>query len=113
MNVDERQFLRTVVWMFMRHGQRPRALSVAEALHEDDPRDGVAAVALAELLLDRAEAARALEILQLADIPGDLAHVAAVLETRSLKLLGRQREAGERWRRYLEARKGGARQWMA
>ncbi len=113
MNGDSRQFLLTVVWMFMRHGQRARALAVCEVLHEDNPRDGVAATALAELLLGASEAGRALEVLQAADIPDHLAHVAAVLETRALKMLGRQREAGERWRRYLEARKGGARQWMA
>lgn len=113
MSADERQFLRTVVWMFMRHGQRARALAVAEALCEDDPRDGISAVALAELLLDKSEASRALEILQIADIPDDLSHVAAVLETRALKMLGRRRESADRWRRYLEARKGGARQWMA
>ena len=101
MNADERQFLLTVVWMFMRHGQRARALAVCEALCEENPRDGVAAVALAELLLDSSEAARALEALQ------------TVLETRALKMLGRQREAAERWRRYLETRKGDARQWMA
>lgn len=113
MNGDSRQFLLTVVWMFMRHGQRARALAVCEALCEDNPRDGVAATALAELLLGASEAGRALEVLQAADIPDHLAHVAAVLETRALKMLGRQREAVERWRRYLEARKGGARQWMA
>ena len=38
----------TSAWIFMRHGQRSRALALCEALREDDPRDGVAAVALAE-----------------------------------------------------------------
>lgn len=113
MSADERQFLLTAAWLFMRHGQRSRALAVCEALCEEDPRDGVVAVALAELLLDTSEATRALEVLQNADIPGDLAHVAAVLETRALKLAGRVSESAARWRRYLESRKGAARQWMA
>ena len=99
--------------MFMRHGQRSRALALCEALREDDPRDGVAAVALAELLLDRSDAARAIEILHGADVPDSLAHVAAVLETRALKAQGRVVESAARWRRYLESQKGAARQWMA
>ena len=101
----------TTAWLFMRHGQRTRALAVCEALAEDDPRDGVAAVALAELLLDEAAASRALEVLHGADIPASLAHVAAVLETRALKMLGRNVESAARWRRYLESRKGADRKW--
>lgn len=97
----------------MRHGQRQRALALCEALCEDDPRDGVAAVAFAELLLDDSGAARAIEVLQGADVPDSLAHVVAVLETRALKMLGRTAESAARWRRYLESRKGAARQWMA
>lgn len=112
MTVDERQFLMTAAWLFMRHGQRARALAVCAALSEDDARDGVAAVALAELLLDSAEAARALDVLRDADIPDSLAHVAAVLETRALKMLGRTADSAARWRRYLESRKGAARRWM-
>lgn len=111
MNADERQFLMTAAWMFMRHGQRPRALAVCEALLEEDARDGVVAVALSGLLLDEGEAARALELLRAAEIPSSLAHAAAVLETRALRTLGRDAEAAERWSRYLEARKGAARQW--
>lgn len=113
MTGDERQFLLTSAWMFMRHGQRARALAVCEALAEDDPRDGVAAVALAELLLDEGGAARALEVLHGANIPASLAHVAAVLETRALKMSGRTAESAARWRRYLESQKGAQRQWMA
>lgn len=113
MTSDERQFLMTAAWMFMRHGQRGRARAVCEALVEDAPRAGVAAVALADLLLDDAEAARALEVLHGADVPDALAHVAAVLETRALKMLGRAVESAARWRRYLESQKGAARQWMA
>ena len=113
MEADERQFLLTTVWLFMRHGQPARAQAVCEALCDDNPRDGVAAVAFAELLLDGADAARALEVLHGADVPDSLAHVAAVLETRALKALGRSGESAARWRRYLESRKGAARQWMA
>ncbi len=113
MTNDERQFLLTATWLFMRHGQRARALAVCEALFEDDPQSGVAAVALAELLLDGSDAARALEVLHGADVPDSLAHVAAVLETRALKILGRNVESAARWRRYLESKKGAERKWMA
>lgn len=112
MDLEERQFLLTAAWLFMRHGQRSRALAVCEALSEDDPRDGVVAVAFAELLLDSADASRALDVLHGADIADAQAHVAAVLETRALKMLGRTSESAARWRRYLEYRKGAARQWM-
>ena len=96
----------------MRHGRRDRALGVCEALHEADPRDGVAAVALAELLLGNGEAARAVDILREADVPPELSHPEAVLETRALRLAGRAGEADSRWRRYLEARKGADRKWV-
>ena len=113
MSNDERQFLLTAVWMFMRHGQPARARNICEALVEDDIRDGIAAVALAELLLDEGEAARAIEVLRAADISQDLLHAEAVLETRALRQVGREGEASARWRRYLEARKGAARQWVS
>ena len=112
MNADERQFLMTAAWMFMRHGQPARARNLCEALVEDEPRDGIAAVALAELLLDDGEAARAVEVLRAADVSPDLYHAEAVLETRALRYLGRKDEAAARWQRYLEARKGAARQWV-
>ncbi len=113
MTSDERQFLLTTAWMFMRHGQGPRATAVCEALVEDDPRDGAAAVALAELLLGAGEAQRAMDVLHAADIPPPLSHAEAVLETRALRTLGRNSEAAGRWGRYLESRKGAARQWTA
>ena len=112
MNQDERQFLLTAAWMFMRHGQPARARAICEALVEEDSRDGIAAVALAELLLDEGEAARAVEILRSADFQPELLHAEAVLETRALQRQGRGNEAKARWRRYLEARKGTARQWV-
>ena len=112
MNADERQFLLTAAWMFMRHGQPARARAVCEALVEEDARDGVAAVALAELMLDSGEASRAVELLRAADVPPDLVHAAAFLETRALKKAGRGREAARRWNRYIESRKGSERRWM-
>ena len=112
MSEEERQFLLTVVWLFMRHGRRDRALSVCEAVCEAEPRDGVAAVALAELLLERGDAKRAAEVLREADVPQDLAHAEAVLETRALRLSGRAAEAVSRWNRYLESRKGSERKWV-
>ena len=112
MTPDERQFLLTATWLFMRHGRRDRALGVCEALCEADARDGVAAAALAELLLDQGEAARAIEVLRTADFPPDLLHAQAVLETRALRMAGRAAEAQSRWRRYLESRKGAERRWM-
>ena len=112
MDEEERQFLLTAAWMFVRHGCRDRARAVCEALCEADPSDGVAAAALAELLLSGGEARRAMEILRLADFPKELAHAEAVLETRALRLSGRAAEAKARWSRYLESRKGPARQWV-
>ena len=112
MTEEERQFLLTSAWLFMRHGRRDRALGVCEALCEADIRDGVAAAAFAELLLDQGEAARAIEVLRAADFPPDLLHAQAVLETRALRMAGRASEAQSRWRRYLESRKGAERRWM-
>ena len=112
MSNDERQFLLTAVWMFMRHGQPARARALCEALVEEDPRDGVAAVALAELLLDEGAAGRAVETLHAAEVPPELDHAEAVLETRALRMMARDGEAAARWRRHIEARKGTARKWV-
>ena len=115
MDGDERQFLQTTAWLFLRHGQRGRAQAIVEALSEDDPRNGAVAAALASLLLDgddREGAARALDVLRLADFPPELAHAAAVLESRALRMLNRNREADERWRRFVEAGKGASRSWV-
>jgi len=112
MSADERQFLLTAAWMFMRHGQPDRARTVCEALVEEDSRDGTAAVALAELLLDSGEASRAVDVLRGADVPPELSHAAAFLETRALRKDGRSREAARRWNRYIESRKGSERRWV-
>lgn len=113
MDTDERQFLKTAAWLFMRHGRPSRALAVCDALVEDDPRDGISAAAAAGLLLDAGAPERALEILRQADMPPSLSHVEAVLETRALKALGRTAESSARWKRHLESKKGPARQWTA
>jgi len=110
---EERQFLLTAVWLFMRHGQPSRARSICAALLEDDPRDGVAAAAMAELMLEGGEARDALHLLREADFPPSLEYAQAVLETRALNRSGRVAEGAARWRRYLESKKGAARQWIA
>ena len=113
MTPDERQFLLTTMWLFMRHGQPVRARAMCEALVEENPRDGVAAAAFAELLLDAGEAQGALDAIRAADFPPGLSHAEAVLETRALRMAGRRAEADFRWRRYLESRKGTERKWIA
>lgn len=102
----------TAMWLFMRHGQPSRARAICEALVEDNPRDGVPAVALAELLLDEGNSQGALDALRAADMPSGLAHAEAVLETRALRRVGRKLEAESRWRRYMEAKKGIERKWI-
>ena len=113
MEQDERQFLLTAVWLFMRHGQPSRARSVCAALLEDDPRDGVAAAAMAELMLEDGDPADALRILRESDFPPSLEYAQAVLETRALNRSGRAVEGASRWRRYLESKKGASRKWIA
>lgn len=102
----------TAAWVFARHGQGSRARTLCEALVEDDPRDGVSAAALAERLVEDGEPARAVAVLRAADVPDALARPAALLETRALKDLGRDEEAGRRWRRYLDSQDGD-RKWVS
>lgn len=112
MDNEVRQFLLTTAWMFERHGQGARARILCEALVEANPRDGVAAAALAELLLENREAEAALKTLHGASFPKDLERAAALLETRALSMLGRRTEAERRWNRYVAASKGAARSWV-
>ena len=112
MDADDRQFLLLAAWMFLRHGQPARARALCEAVLEENPRDGTAAAALAQILLDAGEPAAALETLRAGDFPPELAHAEALLETRALSALGRKADADARWRRHLEARKGTARSWV-
>ena len=112
MESDERQFLLTAAWIFARHGQRSRARTLMEAVCEANPRDGVPAAALAALLLSDGDGIGALRVLRKANFPQSLDRVEAILETRALNMSGRRAEGAQRWKRYLEARKGGARKWI-
>ncbi len=113
MTAEERQFMLTAAWIFVRHGQRERARAIVEALVEENPRDGVSAAALAELLLASGEARQALRVIRAADFPPELARAEAILETRALNALGRDAEGARRWSRYLASRKGSARTWIS
>ena len=113
MDAEERQFLLTTAWLFIRHGQRARARVILEALVEENPQDGVSAVALAELLLDDGDASRALDVLRVADFPPTLVHAEAVLESRALRMIGKEEESRARWSRFLESKKGAARTWVS
>ena len=112
MTTEERQFMLTAAWLFVRHGRSERARVIMEAMQEENPRDGVSAAALAELLLASGEAERALRVIRSADFPQELSRAEAVLETRALGMLGRQEEAQRRWKRYLASKKGEARSWI-
>jgi len=112
MEKDVRQFLKTAAWLFMRHGQKARAMNVCAALYEDDPSDPASSVAYADLLLWNGKPAKALEAVTAA-FPGEsLSHAAAVLETRALAALGRTAAARSCWRRHVESMKGSSRRWM-
>lgn len=111
MELDERQFLLTTAWFFARHGQVARARTLCAALVEDDPRDGVSAAALAAFRLDEGDPEGALEALARARFPKALERAEAMLETRTLKELGRAGAAERRWQRYLSAAKGKDRTW--
>ena len=112
MTPQSRQFMLTAAWLFARHGRPRRARVIVEALVDDDPPDGVAAAALAELLLANGEGAAALKTLAAADFPPELSRAEAILETRALAMIGRKDDSERRWRRYLAARKGAGRSWV-
>lgn len=103
----------TAAWLFVRHGRSERARVLVEALQEEDPRDGVSAAALAELLLASGEAERALRVIRRADFPLELARAEAILETRALEQTGRHAESERRWKRYLASKKGERRSWIS
>lgn len=112
MDAEVRQFLLTAIWLFSRHGQGKRAQILCEALVEADPQDGVAALALAEQLLEGGESERALAVLRSTDCPSDLRRAEALLETRALSALGRKAEATRRWQRFLASIRGAGRSWV-
>lgn len=113
MTRQERQLMLTAAWLFVRHGRSDRARVIIEALQEDNPRDGVSAAALAELLLAEGEAQRALSVIRTADFPPALARAEAILETRALEQTGRTAESKRRWERYLASKKGAERSWIS
>lgn len=113
MDPSDRQLLLTTAWMFLLHGQPSRARALCEAVLEEDPRDGAAAAALSQILLDAGEPAAALETLRAGNFPPSLDRAEALLETRALLALGKKDESAARWRRHLEARKGSARSWVS
>ena len=112
MSPQSRQFMLTSAWLFARHGRPHRARVIVEALVEDDPTDGVAAAALAELLLADGEANKALQVLAAADFPAELARAEAILETRALAMSGRTDDSTRLWRRYLASLQGSNRSWV-
>ena len=112
MTPESRQFMLTAAWLFVRHGRPARAKVLMEALVEDEPRDGVSAAALAELLLAEGRGDEALHVLRMADFPAELSRAEAILETRALTMVGRRTEGARRWKRYLESRKGSERKWV-
>ncbi len=103
----------TAAWLFVRHGKPRRARVLMEVLVEDDPRDGVSAAALAELLLSDGEGDAALRVLQMAEFPEELTRAEAILETRALAMIGRKSDSVKRWNRYIESRKGANRNWVS
>lgn len=113
MDDEARQLLLTSAWLFARHGQKGRARVLLEALSEENPKDGVVGAVLAQLLLDEGKAEDALRVLRAAEFPDDLGRAEALLEARALKALGRDDEAAARWSRYVKARMGGSREWVA
>lgn len=112
MDADDRQFLLTTAWLFARHGQPSRARAMCEALVEADPKDGISAAALADLLLADGEPQRALEVVRASSFPSELTRVEAILETRALIGVGRGADARHRWQRYIESSKGRKRTWV-
>ena len=112
MESDDRQFLLLAAWMFLRHGQPSRARALCEAVLEEDPRDGAAAAALAQIQLDAGEPAAALEAVRSAEFPPNLRRAEALLETRALRMLGRKSEADARWSRFVKSSAGAGRQWV-
>lgn len=111
---EDKQVTLTAAWLFMQHGQTAKAKALCRAVHEDDAEDGECAALLAQLQLEDGEAEAALATLRQAQMPVSLMRVAAVLETRALKLLGRLEEADQRWERYVISQReaGAKRNWV-
>ena len=112
MELEERQLMLTTAWLFARHGQGVRARVLLEAVVEDNPRDGVPAAMLAELLLTEHQPAAALEAVRAAEFPPNLRRAEALLETRALRMLGKDSEADARWSRFVKSSAGSNREWV-
>lgn len=112
MDSEDRSLLITVAWLFARHGQLHRARTLCEALVEGNPKDGIPALAAAELMLADGDAKNALSTLRRSDVPQELARESALLESRALTMLGRKEESARRWKRYIASGKGEQRQWV-
>ncbi|MCQ2390134.1 MAG: hypothetical protein MJ240_01820 [Kiritimatiellae bacterium] len=112
MERDDRDLLITAAWLFARHGQYRRARVLCEALVEGDPKDGVPALAAAELMLADGDAQNALSTIRRTKCPESLAREGALLESRALAMLGRREESARRWKRYLATEKGEKRAWV-
>ena len=114
MDSDDQQLLAATAWLFVRHGRSDRARPLLEVLLEEcGPDVGVAAAMLAEIELTEGEAEAALTTLRAVEFPLSLQRAEALLETRALKMLGRETEANNRWLRYVEASKGANRKWIS
>lgn len=112
MDSEDRSLLITVAWLFARHGQYHRARTLCEALVEGDPKDGIPAIAAAELMLADGDAKSALSALRRSDTPKELERESALLESRALAMLGRKEESARRWKRYIASCKGESRKWV-
>ena len=112
MKEEERQLMLTTAWLFARHGQGPRARVLLDAVVEEDPRDGAAAAMLADLLLAEHQPTAALDAVRSADFPPTLRRAEALLETRALRMLGRESEADARWSRFVKSSAGANREWV-
>ena len=112
MDRDDRDLLVTAAWLFARHGQYHRARALCEAVVEGNPKDGVPALAAAELMLADGDAQLALSTLRRTNCPESLAREGALLESRALSMLGRKAESARRWKRYLAMEKGEKRNWV-
>lgn len=100
---EDRALLMTTAWLFARHGQSARARALCEVLVEENPKDGVAAIAAADLMLEDNDAPAALKVLRRTECPTGMERAAALLETRALVALGRRDEGAHRWRRYVNS----------
>jgi len=109
MDPDNKQILMMLIWMFMQHGRADKAIVLAQAVHEADPKDALCGAVYARLLLDDVRAEEALAVIRSLEFPEDLRRMQALMEARALVALGRREEGVQVWNRYLTTRKRHAR----